>query len=119
MRLRLQHPLTPDYASRHAQIAVDAARDVEGVELDYSPESLIKVDRIVAGFHDAGVRSSQVGATVFSFGCYVGEVLVRHQGGRWVLPKASLLSKLGLGGANMMLVELPNGGCLESHRQGV
>lgn len=106
LRLHLQYPPTPEYAARHAQIAVDAARDVEHIELDYSPESLSEVDRIIGRFHGEGLTSDQVGETVFSFGCYVGEVFVRHHAGQWVMPKRSLF---GFGGSNMMLVEMPNG----------
>jgi hypothetical protein len=106
LQLHLQHPPTPEYATRHAQIAVDAARNVEGIELDFSPESLPEVDRIIGAFHAERLRPDQVGETVFSFGCYVGEVFVRHHAGRWVMPKRSWF---GFGGSDMMLVEMPNG----------
>ena len=91
---------------RHAQLAVDAARNVDGVDLDFSPNSLSEVDRIIGSFHAEGLSSDQVGETVFSFGCYVGEVFVHHHAGRWIIPKRSLL---GFGGSDMMLVEMPNG----------
>lgn len=106
LRLHLRFPPTPEHAARHAQIAVDAARNVDGIELDFSPASLSHVDRIIGAFHAEGLSSNQVGETVFSFGCYVGEVFVRHHEGRWIMPKRSLF---GFGGSNMMLVELPPG----------
>jgi len=110
MRLRLQHPPTPEFAPAHAQIAVDAARDIDHVTLDYSPASLAEVDRILGKFHMEGLTADQIGETVFSFGCYVGEVLVRNNTGKWVMPRKSVLSKLGFGDSTMMMVELPNGG---------
>jgi hypothetical protein len=106
LRLRLQYPPTPENAARHAQTAVDAARNVDGINLDFSPESLSEVDRIIGSFFNEGLGSNQVGETVFSFGCYVGEVFVRHQAGRWIKPKASLFR---FGGSDLMIVELPNG----------
>lgn len=61
----------------------------------------------MGGFHAEGLTPDQIGETVFAFGCYVGEVLVRNNGGRWVMPGRSALAKLG--GSQTMVVELPNG----------
>ena len=109
MNLRLQFAPTPENAAAHAQLAVDAARNVDRVELDYSPQSLAEVDRIIGKFHAQKMRADQIGETVFSFGCYVGEVLVRNLGGTWKNPERSFLSRLGLGDSNMMVVGMPNG----------
>jgi len=109
MNLCLQFAPTPENAAAHAQLAVDAARNVDRVELDYSPQSLADVDRILGKFHADKLRADQIGETVFSFGCYVGEVLVRHLGGSWTMPVQGFLSRLGLGGSNMMVVRMPNG----------
>ena len=109
MKLRLQHPPTPKFAAVHARIAVDAAREIEGLDLDYSVESLALVDRIIGAFHDEGLEASQMGETCFAFGCYVGEVFVRSLGARWTMPRQSILSKLGFGDTTMMIVEMPNG----------
>jgi hypothetical protein len=106
LKLNLQYPPTPENAARHAQLAVDAARNVDGITLDFSPKTLKEVDRIIGSFHAEGLRSAQVGETVFSFGCYVGEIFVRHHAGRWIMPKRSLF---GFGGSDMMLVEMPGG----------
>jgi hypothetical protein len=109
MNLRLQFAPTPENAAAHAQLAVDAARNVDHVELDYSPQSLAEVDRILGKFHAEKLRADQMGETVFSFGCYVGEVLVRHLGGSWQMPERGFLARLGLGDSNMMVVQMPNG----------
>ena len=109
MNLRLQFPPTPENAAAHAQLAVDAARNVDHVQLDYSPQSLVEVDRILGKFHTEGLRADQIGETVFSFGCYVGEVIVRHLGGAWSMPDQGFLSRLGFGRSNMMVVQMPNG----------
>lgn len=109
MRLNLQHPPTPENASKLAQIVVDVTKNVENIDLDYSPDSLRHVDQIVNRFHDEGLTENQIGETVFTFGCYVGEILVRNNAGVWKLPKQSLIAKFLRGDENMMVVELPNG----------
>lgn len=109
MNLRLQFPPTPENAAALAKLAVDAAWNVDSIELDYSPQSLSKVDGIIGKFHSERLAPNQIGSTIFSFGCYVGEVLVRHQNGVWKMPERSFWSRLGLGGTNMMVVETPNG----------
>ncbi|PWU21556.1 MAG: hypothetical protein C5B50_01415 [Verrucomicrobia bacterium] len=43
-------PADPENAAKHAQLAVDAAWNVDHVRLDYSPQSLAEVDRIVLPF---------------------------------------------------------------------
>ncbi|MBU8820423.1 hypothetical protein KL864_31595 [Mycolicibacterium goodii] len=80
--LRLPAPPDPEHAAELAQRAVDAARNVSGVELDYSPASLSLVDGILEEFREPG--SDAVAETIFVFGCYVGEVLVRNAGYEWV-----------------------------------
>jgi hypothetical protein len=108
MNLRLRFAPTPENAAALAQLAVDAARDVEHVELDYSPQSLAEVDRILGKFHAEKLRADQMGETIFSFGCYVGEILVRHLGGSWQMPERGFLARLGLGDSNLMVVQMPN-----------
>jgi hypothetical protein len=109
MNLRLQYAPTPENAAALAQLAVDAARNADSVDLDYSPQSLQEVDRILGRFHSQGMRANQVGETIFSFGCYAGEVLVRHRGGIWKMPQQSIWSRLGFGETNLMVVEMPSG----------
>src|SRR5258707_601806 len=109
MQFRLQFPPTPENAAKHAQLAADAARDVEGITLDFSPQSLTNIDRIVGRFHSDGLRPEQIGSTVFSFGCYVGEIFVRHHGGVWKAPAETTLPDDLKDQNNMMVVELPNG----------
>ncbi len=83
MQLRLQFPPTPENAGRLAQLVMPAAKQISGVDLDYSPNSLHVVDQIVDGFHRDGVTLDRIGSTLFCFGCYVGQVFVRNNGGRW------------------------------------
>lgn len=75
-------PPTAKHASDLAQRAVDAERNINGVELDYTPESLNRVDDILNSFRAPG--SDAVAETIFVFGCYVGEVLARNASYEWV-----------------------------------
>jgi len=85
MELNLQFPPTPEFAAQHAQVMVQAAKDISGADLDFSPGSLNAVDQIVEQMRQGGVTAEQVGETLFGFGCYVGEVFVRHNGAKWCL----------------------------------
>lgn len=89
--------------SDHATVAVQAAADIERLNLDYGVASLDVVDRILGGFHDNNLDSSRVAETLFAFGAYVGEVMVRTAEGRWVeMPPAHPLS-------GWPVIELPSG----------
>jgi hypothetical protein len=108
MRLRLQYPPIPEYAAKHAQLAVEAARNVDAIDLDYSPKSLAQIDHIITRFHNEGLQPDQIGETVFTFGCYVGEVFVQHHGGIWKMSDDTNLPK-ELKDKNLMVIEMPNG----------
>jgi hypothetical protein len=77
---------TPDDARQLAERAVQAAKNIEGITLDYSPESLKHIDRIVLQLRNGGVPMKQIGGTLVAFGCYVGEVLVRNLSAHWDYP---------------------------------
>ena len=85
MILHLQLPPTPEYAPQLAELAVNAARTYSQIELDYTPASLASVDQIIEGFRKDGVSAEQMMETLFAFGCYVGEVLIREYDARWRL----------------------------------
>lgn len=84
--LRLPFAPTPENAAALAGRAVQTVRDIDGVGLDFTPESLKHIDQIVLGFHSRGLKFNDMGETVFVFGCYVGEVIVRNLDARWEMP---------------------------------
>ena len=61
-------------------------QQLDGDHLDYSPESLKAVDRILLKLHDEGTAPQSIQKTVIAFGCYVGEVMVRNLGYKWDMP---------------------------------
>jgi hypothetical protein len=83
VRLNLKYPPTPDNARKLADLAVSAAWNVSGENLDFSVGSLAAVDKIIEGLRSEGLAVGQIAETLFSFGCYVGEVFVAQAGGVW------------------------------------
>jgi hypothetical protein len=74
------------------------------VELDYSVASLDHVDALIAGFRSQGVTEERFAETLFGFGCYVGEVMVRQAGGSWT---TSIGTALEAYASFPLLVSLP------------
>ncbi len=94
MKLNLVYPPIPQFAPQHADLCVIGAKEVAGFDLDYTETSLHLLDDIIQGMRADGLRKKDVGETLFTFGCYVGEVLVRHDKGEWC--KAEEVSNKGL-----------------------
>src|SRR5207244_3000070 len=90
MKLELRYPATPDNAFDHAQLAVEAAWE-SGFELDYSPGSLETADAEIDALREEGNTGEDVAEALFVLGCYLGEVMVRALGGRWVTTPQSPL----------------------------
>jgi hypothetical protein len=86
VRLALQHEPTPANAPLFAADIARSALTISGVELDYSPASLEQVDAILGDLGAGGRPAEEMAETLFGFGCYVGEVMVRHSNGRWDAP---------------------------------
>ena len=87
--LNLKYDPTPENAPALAADIVAAARRITGVELDYSRGSLERVDAILEDLRSNGPPAEQIAETLFGFGCYVGEVMVRCSTGRWDVPRGA------------------------------
>ena len=99
---------SPGNAAEIAAMAVPVVEQNYGVRLDYSPASLKELDTIVDDLR-RDQRFEALQTLLFSMGCYVGEVLVRHAGGRW-----RTTQELGMGqvASSPIVVEMPDGrGC--------
>jgi hypothetical protein len=97
MELQLRYEPKPENAAKFAADIVASAAEVSGVTLDYGVASLAVVDGIMEALRADGVRVDQVAETLFGFGCYVGEVLVRNSdmGAAWQAPNAKELEWFG------------------------
>jgi hypothetical protein len=93
MKLELRYPASPDNALDHAQLAVEAAWE-SGFELDFSPASLETADAQIESLREEGHTGEEVAEALFVLGCYVGEVMVRDLGGRWVTTPQSPLKDI-------------------------
>jgi hypothetical protein len=69
--------------SEYANEAVRIAADEYGLALDYSVESLAHVDKLLAEFPNRAYEAMEIAYRARAFGCYCGEVLVRHANGSW------------------------------------
>jgi hypothetical protein len=102
--------LTPSAANAAeiAAMAVPVVRENYGVTLDYAVASLKQLDGIIDDLR-RDQRFEALQPLLFSMGCYVGEVLVRHAGGRW-----RSTEELGMGkvASSPIAIEMPDGrGC--------
>jgi hypothetical protein len=84
VKLALRFPASAANAAAHAQLAVQVAREEFDLDLDFSPRSLEDVDAQIESLRDEGLTGEDAAEALFVFGCYVGEVMVRHLGGHWV-----------------------------------
>lgn len=94
MKLRLRYPATPGNAPDHAQLAVQAAWEEFETRLDYLPGSLESVDAQIESLREEGLTSEDAAETLFVLGCYLGEVMARALGGRWIATARSPLAEV-------------------------
>ncbi len=106
MKIRLQYPASPENARDHAAMAVRLAREEWDTELDYSPASLELLDTEIDSMREEGRDGEDAAEVLFVFGCYLGEILARALGGRWVPTARSALQGVS---PWPMVVELPDG----------
>jgi hypothetical protein len=97
---------TPNNAKQYAELIVNLAKEKSHVDLDYSPSSLHDVESIIDEFRKEGQSSDQMVSTLFSFGCYLGEVFIKNIGGLWM--ESDKTQMKGLTGSSLV-VELPDG----------
>ncbi len=88
-------PSTNDMMEAYAMDAVEHAKATMGIDLDYTPESVEKVEMILDRMHKTMPRGGlsrllkgSIPPDIFEQACkmyggYIGEVLRRHSGGEW------------------------------------
>lgn len=69
---------------RLAADVVAMAREGAGIRLDYSPQSLALVDRVIDGIRRERPPAEAVAPALTGFGAYTGEVLHRVAGAVWI-----------------------------------
>ncbi|AQA25814.1 hypothetical protein BTZ20_0361 [Rhodococcus sp. MTM3W5.2] len=84
-----------------AHACSDSVRANTGHNLPFTIASTRDIDMYLGEIRDQEGGSNDLAELVFKFGSYLGELLVRHAGARWVEPPAELGGWPG--------VELPGG----------
>ena len=109
MRLQLKYEPTIENAPQFGSDVVASTKEITGADLDYSVASLAAVDEILEGFRRDKLRSDQIAETLFSFGCYVGEVFVRQMGAAW--RSATDTKMAGMSGFPLVIQTGPDSFC--------
>jgi Family of unknown function (DUF6278) len=98
---------SPANARQLADLAVNTTRNVAGIELDFSPASLERVDELISGFRDEGHTAETMNDTICLFGCYLGEVIIHNHGGQWKVAADTAYRDIAPG--DLLVLEAPNG----------
>jgi hypothetical protein len=61
-----------------AAFAVEMLKSIDGIDADYSRESLSKVDKVLLSMRSEGLKPESLEKITFMLGCYAGEVMRRH-----------------------------------------
>ncbi|MDP4535822.1 hypothetical protein Q3O60_06460 [Alkalimonas collagenimarina] len=79
--------------TQSADDAVKYAEEEFQLTLDYSTESLLKLDVLVSALHERQKKQAHATDLLFTlctiFGAYTGEVFRRHLGGEWFHDKSN------------------------------
>ncbi|MFG2128075.1 hypothetical protein ACGFNV_09765 [Streptomyces sp. NPDC048751] len=86
MSERAPQPNRPHAATKPVRWAADAVatmREGARVRLDYSAQSLWRVDRMIEQLRHEGTPAAALDNVLRGFGAYAGEVIVRETGAEW------------------------------------
>ena len=108
MELNLKYPTIPQFAKLLSDICGEASFNISGLRLDYSVDSLKLVEKQIDSFSENGEVVNHIASTLFCFGCYLGELLIKHIGGKWVKTDDSTMKDLT---PWPIVVEMNNGDC--------
>jgi hypothetical protein len=106
VKLRLRYPATAENAHEHAELAVEVAREQFDDRLDYTEDSVDRVDAHIDTLREDGLSAEDAAEALFVMGCYLGEVMRRELSGRWLPTLRSELRQLS---PWPMVVRLPSG----------
>lgn len=105
--LNLQFDMTPDNGLNFAEQFREAVQSNENLDLDFSVDTLNFTDNFLQRFRDEGLTVNDFAETIFCAGCYIGQVMVHNNGGKWIKQEDANLPD----GVKMMplVIQLPNG----------
>jgi hypothetical protein len=82
--LNLQFTPAPENGHKFAQQFVDAVKNNDKIELNYSIGTLEFVDKFLQRFSDEGLTVDDFAETIFVAGAYIGEVMIKNNDGIWL-----------------------------------
>jgi hypothetical protein len=82
--LRLPFEAIPSNGPLFAQTFVDAVKKNDGIQLDYSVNTIDFVDKFLQKFSDEGLSVNDFAETIFIAGSYVGQVMINNNSGLWI-----------------------------------
>jgi len=82
--LNLVYEIIPENGQKFAKQFSEIFQKVEGIELDYSPASISLVDNMLQTRRSEGLSVDQFAETIFTAGCYVGQVIVNNNPSKWI-----------------------------------
>lgn len=105
--LNLAFTPIPDNGFEFAKQFVEAVKQNDKKELDYSVDSLNFIDTFLQRFSDEGLTVNDFAETIFVAGSYIGQVMIYNNNGVWIKQEDANLPN----GITMMpiVVKLPNG----------
>jgi hypothetical protein len=103
--LQLLYEPTAANASRFAADIAEQAGG-QGIQLDYSAESIAYFDSVIESLRANKVQIEQVAEVLFGLGCFLGEAIVRATGGHW---RAASATSLETTAPFPLVVLLPDG----------
>jgi hypothetical protein len=84
MEHAVRNPPASTLGPRLAADIVAVVREGARIRLDYSPQSLALVDRVIESIRREQPPAPAITPTLLGFGAYAGQVLVREAGAVWV-----------------------------------
>ena len=82
--LKLVYEIIPENGEKFAKQFSEIFKKVEGIELDYSPASIALVDNMLETRRGEGLSVDDFAETIFTAGCYVGQVIVNNNPSKWI-----------------------------------
>ncbi len=73
-----------EFAAEHAANFVKIAQGQGETGLDCSVGSIAVLDRILGSFHDGGSKPDEMQGTILVASCYLGEIMRREAGAKWL-----------------------------------
>ena len=101
--------LIPEHAAAIVELVVGDLKTQEIIELDYSPASIRFVNDMILKWRKIGEPVDRSAMPLLLLGMYLGEVIIRNLGGKWVATERLADEIASSAGGAPFLLELLDG----------